>query len=250
MLSVILITFNEENNIVDCLESVRWADEIIVVDSGSEDKTVELAKQYTDKVFQIEWRGYAENKNYALSRADGDWILWIDADERVTPELAEEIQSLLKGKPQADGYEMARRAYFLGKWIKHCGWYPGYVLRLFKRQSARFSDSKVHEGVVLDGKRARLQHDLLHFTDNDLDHYLWKFNRYTSYAADELAAKNRRAGILAILFRPAFAFIKMYFLKRGFLDGVQGLMLCLLSAGYVAIKYAKLWEKGAISRAK
>ena len=241
-LSVIIITLNEEKNIQDCLLSVAWADEIVVVDSQSTDRTVELAEKYTDKVYVTEWMGYSANKNYALEMTTNEWILWLDADERVTPELAREIQNLLSSKISVDGFEVARRAFFLGKWIKHCGWYPGYVLRLFKKGNARFTDSKVHEGLELDGPRVRLNYDLLHFTDNNLEHYMWKFNRYTSFAADELSTKGRKSGIGAILFRPIATFVKMYLLKRGFLDGVEGLMLCLLSSGYVAMKYAKLWE--------
>jgi glycosyltransferase involved in cell wall biosynthesis len=241
-LSVILITYNEEDNIQNCLDSVKWADEIVIVDSKSTDNTVKIAKKYTKNVFIKDWIGYSENKNLALEKCTGDWVLWIDADERVMPDLAKEIKSIIDSNPPEHGFEMARRAYFLGKWIKRCGWYPGYVLRLFKKEHARFSDSKVHEGIELNGDKGRLNYDLLHFTDKDLDHYLWKFNRYTSYAAQELAENGRSGGIAAILFRPFFAFIKMYFFKQGFLDGVEGLMLCLLSSGYVAMKYAKLWE--------
>ena len=241
--SVIVITYNEEKNIYDCLNSVKWADEIVVVDSKSTDKTVDIAKSFTDKVYEKEWEGYAENKNFAFSKTTSEWILWLDADERVTNDLAQEIIKTINTDSDIDGYELARKAFFLGRWIKHCGWYPGYVLRVFKRENARFSDSRVHEGVVLKGTTARLNYDLLHFTDDSLEHYMWKFNRYTSLAADELALKNKSAGIGAIIGRPIFAFFKMYFLKKGFLDRIEGLMLCLLSAGYVAIKYAKLWEK-------
>ena len=241
-LSVILITFNEEENIRECLKSVSWVDEIVVVDSKSTDKTCAIASEFTDKVFIEEWIGYSENKNIALYKTTGDWVLWIDADERVTPELAHEIKELIDINPYKNGFEIARRAFFLGRWIKHCGWYPGYVLRLFKKETAQFSDNKVHEGLELNGEKGRLKHDLLHYTDKDLDHYLWKFNRYTSYAAQELFEKGKKGGIGAIIFRPLFAFVKMYFLKKGFLDGVEGLMLCLLSSGYVAMKYAKLWE--------
>ncbi|NIA31112.1 MAG: glycosyltransferase [Actinobacteria bacterium] len=241
-ISVILITFNEEENIKACLTSVQWADEIIVVDSNSRDRTVEIARQFTEKVIVADWKGYSANKNLALENASGEWILWIDADERVTPELAQEIKNVIGMNTEKDGFEMARKAFFLGRWIKHCGWYPGYVLRLFRRQKAYFTDNKVHEGVILKGSRSRLKNALLHYTDNNLEHYLWKFNRYTSYAADELAGKQRSAGLLSILFRPLHTFVKMYVLKLGILDGVEGLMLCLLSAGYVAMKYAKLWE--------
>ena len=242
--SVILITYNEEENIEACLQSVAWADEIIVVDSKSRDRTVEIARRFTPHVISSEWMGYSSNKNLALEHATCDWVLWIDADERVPEELAREIRELVEANPPENGFEVARKAFFLGRWIKHCGWYPGWVLRLFRRGTARFTDQKVHEGLVLEGERGRLRHALLHYTDNSLEHYLWKFNRYTSYAAEELAEKGRRAGALTILLRPLHTFVRMYFLKLGFLDGVEGLMLCLLSAGYVAAKYAKLWELG------
>ncbi|MBN1543286.1 glycosyltransferase family 2 protein [candidate division KSB1 bacterium] len=243
-LSVIVITYNEERHISECLESVSWADESIVVDSKSQDRTVEIAKKYTNKVIVTDFLGYAANKALALSQASGDWILWLDADERVTPELANEIRLRIAKESAVQGYEIARKAFFLGRWIRHCGWYPGYVLRLFRRGSGRFNERQVHEGVELDGERARLQEPLLHYTDDSLEHYLWKFNRYTSLAAEDLALKNRRAGAIDILFRPPVMFVKMYLIKGGFLDGVQGLMLCLLSAAYVAAKYAKLWERG------
>ncbi|MBN2000461.1 glycosyltransferase family 2 protein [candidate division KSB1 bacterium] len=242
-ISVILITLNEEKNIDACLQSVQWADEIVVVDSFSTDRTIEIVKNYTDKVILHPFDGYAENKNLALDRTTSEWILWLDADERVTPELSDEIKHVLN-KTEYQGFEMPRKAFFLGRWIKHCGWYPGYVLRLFRKQNARFSHNKVHEGLILDGSCGRLTHALLHYTDDSLEHYLWKFNRYTSLAAEELHERGRRAGLGSIIFRPVFAFLKMYFMKRGFLDGIEGLMLCLLSAGYVAVKYAKTWELG------
>jgi glycosyltransferase involved in cell wall biosynthesis len=246
--SVIIITLNEERHIAACLESVSWADEIIVVDSQSEDRTVEIARRFTPHVVVREWQGYSGQKNIALDLASGEWVLWIDADERVTPELATEIRPLIDRNPEENGFEIARRAFFLGQWIRHCGWYPGYVLRLFRREQGRFDDRAVHEGLELSGPRGRCENDLLHYTDDSLDHYMWKFNRYTSLAADELAAKGRRTGWLNIFFRPFHMFIKMYILKKGFLDGVRGLMLSMLSSAYVAVKYIKLWEQLHSSR--
>lgn len=242
-LSVITLALNEEHNIVDCLESIRWADEIIVVDSGSTDKTVEYAERYTDKVLTIEWQGYGATKNVAMRQAAGDWILWLDADERVPKELAEEIQRIVRGdEKDFAGYNVARRAYFLGKWIRHCGWYPGRVTRLFLRVHSRFTESNVHEQIVVDGKIGELQNDLLHFTDPSLDHYFTKFNRYTTLAAHDLKTAGKKFAIFDIIVRPFFMFAKMYFLKRGFLDGVQGFILCIASSAYVFTKYAKLWE--------
>ena len=242
-LSVIVITKNEEHNIVDCLESVRWANEVVVVDGGSDDKTVELARQHSQKVFIKPWEGYAASKNFALKQCTGDWILWLDADERVTKELGEEIQTLLKqGATSLTGFEVSRRAFFLGKWIRHCGWYPGYVLRLFRRGAGRWSEKKVHEHLEIEGKTGRLNSDLLHYTDPNLWHYFDKFNRYTSLAAEELATNREPFRIRQLLVRPVWLFLKMYFLKLGFLDGVHGFILCVLSSCYVFTKYAKLWE--------
>ncbi len=242
--SVIVITRNEERNIVECLRSVSWAGEIIVVDAKSTDKTVELAKGFTNKVLVREWLGFAAAKNLALDEAVNEWVLWLDADERVTPELAAEIQSLVQNSSiRYAGFEVARRAYFLGKWIKHCGWYPGYVTRLFRKTAGRFNESRVHERLELSGPIGRLQHDLLHYTDDNLYHYFLKFNRYTSLAAQDLAAENKQFTLYDVIVRPPFLFFKMYLLRLGFLDGVHGLILSLVSAAYVFVKYAKVWEK-------
>ena len=242
--SVIVITRNEEKNIAECLQSVSWAGEIIVVDAKSTDRTVELAKGFTNKILVKEWLGFAAAKNLALDEAVNEWVLWLDADERVTPELAAEIQSLVQNSSvRYTGFEVARRAYFLGKWIKHCGWYPGYVTRLFRRTAGRFNESRVHERLELSGSIGRLRHDLLHYTDENLYHYFLKFNRYTSLAAQDLAAENKQFTLYDVIVRPPFLFFKMYILRLGFLDGVHGLILSLVSAAYVFVKYAKVWEK-------
>lgn len=242
-LSVIVITLNEERNIGDCLRSVAWADEIVVVDACSKDATAEVAKKFTGKVFIRTWEGYAAAKTFALEQTMHDWVLWLDADERVTPELKNEIQTLLQsGTVQYQAYEVARKAFFLGKWIQHCGWYPGYVVRLFEKHAATFSASRVHEKIDYHGPIGRLQHDLLHYTDDNLFHYFAKFNRYTSLAATELSEKGRKFSFFDMLLRPPFVFVKMYIIRRGFLDGKHGFILSLLSAAYVFTKYAKVWE--------
>ncbi len=242
-LTVITLTLNEEQNIVPCLESVRWADEILVIDSGSTDKTVALARTFTDRIYTVQWEGYGAARNVGLTHASGDWILWLDADERVTPGLASEIRDIItENAGEIDGYAVARRAYFLGRWIRHCGWYPGRVTRLFRRGKGRFSETRVHEQLSIDGPVARTRHDLIHLTDPDLQHYLRKFNRYTSLAAEDLAASGRTFSIFDLLFRPAFQFVKMYILRRGFLDGMEGFILSILSSAYVFTKYAKLRE--------
>lgn len=241
--SVIVITRNEERNIRDCLSSARWADEIIVVDSGSSDGTVAAAREFSDKVFERPWEGFGASKNFALSQTRNDWVFWLDADERVTPELAEEIELSLSGQTDMVGFSVPRKAFFLGTWIRHCGWYPGRVVRLFRRDKAVFSNDRVHERLIVDGPVAELKSDLLHYTDPSLEHYFTKFNRYTSLAAEDLAGKGRRTGIGRMLLNPVWTFFRMYFLRLGFLDGIPGLILCMLSAGYVFTKYAKLWER-------
>ena len=242
-LTVVTLTLNEENNIVECLQSVAWADQIIVVDSGSADATLTLAKKFTNDIVQIEWKGYGEARNRALDLARGEWILWLDADERVPDELAKEIRATLSTPPAGiAGFDVARRAYFLGKWIRHCGWYPGRIVRLFRRGKARFSETRVHEQLSIDGPVGRLRNDLLHYTDVDLEQYFRKFNKYTTLAAEDLRSRGRSAGLVDLVFRPPFMFFKMYVLRLGFLDGMHGLILCAVSAAYVFVKYAKLWD--------
>ncbi|MBI5214622.1 MAG: glycosyltransferase family 2 protein [Ignavibacteriae bacterium] len=241
-LSVIVITKNEERNIRECLESVKWADEIIVVDSQSNDRTVEIAREFTENIFVIEWKGYGETKNFALTKVTNEWVFWLDADERVPKELADEIKLTIQSSREMTAYKVARRAYFLGKWIKHCGWYPGYVVRLFKKDSAQFTQSLVHEKVEIAGTFGQLQHDLLHYTDDNLFHYFSKFNNYTSLAAEEMKKSGRNYSLWDVLTRPPFLFFKMYFLRLGFLDGMHGFILSAVSAFYVFVKYGKLWE--------
>jgi glycosyltransferase involved in cell wall biosynthesis len=242
-LSVIVITHNEERHIDACLESVAWANDIVVLDSESTDRTVPLASARTPKVHVLPWMGYARMKQAALAFTVNEWVLWLDADERVGAELAAEIRSVLAAPPgETAGYEVARRAFFIGKWIRHCGWYPGYVVRLFRKSRGSFNDARVHEGLALTGPSSRLRNDLLHFTDETLYHYFDKFNRYTTLAAEEILTRGGSFSLYDLLVRPPFLFMKMYFLKGGFLDGVHGLVLSLASAAYVFCKYAKCWD--------
>lgn len=241
-LSAIVITKNEAKNIAECLKSLSFVDNIVVVDSESVDGTVNIAKQFTDKVFVTEWKGYSETKQYALERVSGEWVLWVDADERVTPELASEIRKLVKKNLSFSGYRIPRKAYFLGKWIRHGGWYPGYVVRLFRRECGRFNSASVHEGLIVEGNIGTLKESLLHYTDDSIHHYFQKFNTYTSLAAKDLNKRNRGVSLSDLFFRPAHMFVKMYILKWGFLDGMEGFILSVFSACYVFAKYAKLWE--------
>ncbi len=238
-----MITKNEERNIHACLSSVHWAQEIVVVDGGSEDKTQELAREFTGKVFIKPWEGYGASKNFALDQCTCSWVLWLDADERVSEELGKEIQTITGQEVTSlNVFEIPRKAFFLGKWIRHCGWYPGYVPRLFKRGAGRFSENKVHERFEFDGAAGRLRSDLLHYTDPTLWHYLEKFNRYTTLAADEMMERRTLFRVSQLIIRPVWVFIRMYVVKLGFLDGIQGFILCVLSSCYVFTKYAKLWE--------
>lgn len=243
-MAVIVMTRDEEANIERCLGSVAWAAEIVVADTGSTDRTVELARRFTDKVYTMEWRGYAGTRALAVERTSQPWVLWLDADEAVTPELAEEIRSVvLGGDDSVAAYKMPRKAFFLGRWIRHCGWYPDYVTRLFRRDRARFGTGlSPHEGLVVDGAVGRLRSDLLHHTYPTLALALEKLSRYATILAEEMRKKGRTAGFPDLVVRPAFRFVQMYVLRLGFLDGAHGFAVCVLHSWYVFLKYAKLWE--------
>ncbi|MFC2135579.1 glycosyltransferase family 2 protein [Bacteroidota bacterium] len=244
-LSSIIIAKNEADNIERCIKSqLDCIDDIVVlIDNSTTDNTLEIVKSFEGVIYEeVKWRGYSKTKKYALSKTKHDWVFWIDADEAITTELVEELVEFKKIQPKANAYSVARRAYFLNKWIRHSGWYPNRVTRLFNKNYTRFSDNDVHEHLIVEGKVEKLKNDLDHFTDPNFHHYFDKFNKYTSLAAGEMADKNRKAKYSDLLFRPVFIFLKMYILKRGFLDGIHGLMLALLSSSYVFTKYSKLWE--------
>lgn len=242
-ISVIVITLNEEHNIKDCLELLTWTDEIIVVDSMSKDRTVELAKKFSDRIYLVDERSFAYKRNLGIEKATRDWILWIDADERVTDELKEEIRNSIKNNSsKVDAYLINRKSFFINKFIKHCGWYPDYSIRLFKKSTGlRFNTARVHEELSYKGRTAKLNANLVHYTDLTFEQYLIKMNSYTTSSALDLSDSGKRAGIHDIIFRPVFTFFKMYFLKLGFLDGFIGLVLCSLSSVHVLIKYSKLY---------
>lgn len=243
--SVIIITKNEAQNIESCLRSVEFCDDVIVVDAESSDATVAIAKTHTQQVFIKRWEGFAAAKQFGLKHARHSWVLWLDADERVMPELAGEIERIVANQPSEAAFTVARRAYFLGRWIKHSGWYPGRVARLFHKERASFNDAAVHEGLEINGTVGSLKNDLLHFTDPNLYHYLAKFNRYTTLASGELHKKGKKFKRSDLIIRPWWQFMKMYLFRLGFLDGRQGLLLALFSSAYVFTKYAKLWERSA-----
>ena len=244
-LSSILIAKDEEKNIARCIESqLNCIDEIVVlVDRKTSDKTFEIVKSYQKVRCELaDWLGYAKTKQKALSMTSNDWVLWIDADEVLTPGLSTELKQFKNSNPNFSAYSIPRMANFLGRWIKHSGWYPGRITRLFNKNSASFSENQVHEELIINGNIGQFKHEFLHYTDPNIKHYFNKFNSYTSLAAEELRINGKRFKLTDILLRPFFIFIKMYFIKLGFLDGIQGFMLAVFSSAYVFTKYCKFWE--------
>ena len=241
-LSVTIITKNEAANIAAALESVAWADELIVVDSGSTDETVGIARRYTDRVSSREWEGYGAQKNHAAGLAEHDWILSLDADERVSPELAVEIRERLAREPPHPGYRIPRVTSYLGRWIRSTDWYPDYQLRLYDRRAARWNARSVHESVSTDGTVGRLRHELHHYAYRNLSDHLVTIDRYTTLAAHQMHAQGRRAGWLDVGLHPPVAFCRNYALRLGFRQGLPGLIVSLMNSYYVFLKFAKLWE--------
>lgn len=242
--SACLIVYNEERMIAHCLESLWWADEVVIVDAFSTDCTVEIARCYTDRIFQHPWTGHVAQKNIALSYAQQEWVFAIDADEVVSERLRDSIQTVVRDPKALEGYFVPRRVFYLGRWVNHCGWYPDYKLRLFQRGHAQWGGVDPHDRILLDGKAGRLQGDLYHYPYRDVSHHLEKIDRYSSIAAGEMVKRGKRFRWWQVVVHPLAHFVKMYFLKRGFLDGGVGFMVCLLGAISVSMKYIKLWELG------
>lgn len=241
-LTVTVITLNESANIAAALESVSWADEIVVVDAHSRDDTVAIAQRFTNRVIVRDWPGYIPQKNFAAASAAHDWILSIDADERVTPELAAEIRALLASEPAHSGYRVPRLSHYLGRWIRSTDWYPDYQLRLYDRRRGQWEGRYVHESVRVQGEPGRLSSNLLHYTYRDVSHHLQTIDRYTSLAARQMYEDGRRCGLRHLLLNPAAAFLRNYVAKGGFRDGRVGLIVSLLNSYYVLLKAVKLWE--------
>jgi len=242
-LSAIVIAKNEAAKIEACLDSLAFCDERIVVDGGSSDATMALAEGRGARVVTHEWTGFGPQKNFALSLATGDWVLSLDADERVDPELARQITEAV-AKGQADGFEMPRLSSFCGRPMRHSGWYPDYVLRLFRRGRARFSDDAVHERVICDGKVARLSAPLIHHPVERLEDALSRMDRYSTAGAEMVVESGRRVSFMTGILRGWWAFIRTYVLRLGFLDGREGFLLAVANAEGTYYRYMKAWLKG------
>jgi len=240
-ISVVVITKDEEASIGRCLRSVDWADEVIVLDSGSTDKTVEISQKLGARVsVTADWPGYGPQKNRALAQAAGDWVLSLDADEWVTLELRDEIRSVISRLDGPVAFRVPRLSSFCGRFMRHSGWWPDHVIRLFRRGAARFSDDVVHEHVLVEGKTGTLRAPIMHETFVDLDELLQKMNNYSSLAAQEMRHGGRKAGLAGAVLRGLWAFMRTYFFRGGFLDGREGFMLAVATAEGTYYRYAKL----------
>jgi glycosyltransferase involved in cell wall biosynthesis len=242
-ISICIICFNEEKNIRRCLDSCTWADEIIVVDSMSQDKTATIAREYTDMVYQREWPGYLEQKSFALSKADGVWILSLDADEEISAYLRDEILTEIR-KPEAkDGYRIPRRSFYQGRWINHSGFYPDKQLRLFRSDKGRWTGGRVHEKVEMKGTVGELKSDILHYPYKGvISGQLQTVNAFSSLFAQDMYEKGKRYRLLLLVLRPVLKFLEVYVIKFGFLDGLAGFVIAVTSAYAMFVRYVKLRE--------
>lgn len=240
--SVVITTFNEEINVADCIESVLWADEILLVDSFSTDRTLEVARKFPITILEREYFGSAAQKNWALDRVQHDWVLIIDADERVPEPLAREILGLLAAQPVANGYYIRRQNIFIDKVIRHSGWSTDKVVRLFRRDKGRYPNRRVHADLEIEGPVPVLDNPFLHYTFRTFDQYFPKFLNYAEWGAAQAFRDGRRAGPVELVFRPWWRFVRSFVVQAGFLDGVHGFVVCSLQAFGVFLKYARLWE--------
>lgn len=240
-LSVIIIVKNEEHDIRVCLESVAWVDEIIVLDSGSVDNTLSIVKEYTDNIYiSTDWQGFGVQKNRALVHASCDWVLSLDADEHVSDALHQEIENAIQSVGPVI-YKLPRLSSYCGKFIRHSGWWPDYVTRLFKRGEASFSNDLVHERLVFQGEAAKLTAPLLHVTYKDLDEVISKINQYSTLGAINSYQKGKRGGLTSAIAHGFWAFVRTYIFRAGFLDGAEGLMLAISNAEATYYRYLKLF---------
>ncbi|MTI59136.1 MAG: glycosyltransferase family 2 protein [Firmicutes bacterium] len=240
-IAALIITYNEEENIEDCLESIKWVDEIVVIDSYSEDNTVEICRKYTEKVFPRKFDDFASQRNCGLEKIESDWVLVVDADERVTGELKDEIKNVLFSNDTVQAYKIPRKNYFLGKWIKHCGWYPDYTLRVFMNKKNQF-EGMVHEKVTVNGEVQKMKNNLIHYTYYNISQFIQKTDKYTTLDAIDMYRKGRKFKLGSILINPIWRFIRMFIIKRGYKDGIRGFILSMLYLFYAFLKYIKLFE--------
>jgi (heptosyl)LPS beta-1,4-glucosyltransferase len=250
-LSVVMIAKNEAPILAGCLEKLDWVDEIVVLDGGSSDNTVEVARRYTDKVFvAADWQGYGVQRQRAQLYATGDWVLMVDADEHVSPELKQNILAVLQRDDRNMAYAIPILPWCFGRFLRHGGWYPAHKVRLYARDKAHYGDQRVHEKLEFapDVQVERLKGDLLHYTYRDLEHYLVKSAKYASEFAQQRAARGKSASLAEGLLHGVGCFVRMYFVKAGFLDGKQGLLMALLSAHSTFVKYVDLWSRKQVSR--
>ncbi|MFN3403726.1 MAG: glycosyltransferase family 2 protein [Cytophagaceae bacterium] len=240
-ISAIVITKNEEANIARCLGSLNWVDEIILLDSGSTDSTMKIAAQFNNvKCLTTEWLGYSATKQAATDKSKNEWILWVDADEVISDQLREEIIGL-KSDNNHVAFEMPRKTFFMGQWVKHCGWYPGRVTRLFNKNSCRFNNKILHEGLDINGSTGRLKADILHYSYTSLYQYFDKMNYYGKFGAEELVRKGRKFGWHQLIINPLHTFIKTYFFNKGILDGTTGFIISVGSSFSNFIKYVNFY---------
>ncbi len=244
--SAFVICMNEESQIRRCLESISWCQEIIVIDSGSTDKTLEICREYTDKVLHRDWSGYVDQKRFGLEQCNCEWVLNIDADEEVSEELKKEIIEITEqdktSRIPINGYHISRVVFYLNRWWRNGGWYPEYRLRLCRKSHTSWGGTDPHEKAIIEGPTEKLKGELHHFTYRDIQDQVTRLNKFASSAAQSMIKKRKKASLLQMIFRPIFRFVKFFIVKKGFLDGTAGLIVALLEAYYVFLKYAKVWE--------
>ena len=241
-ISVTVRTFNEEKNLKECLESVSWVDEIVVIDSRSTDNTVLIAREFTDKVFIQEWLGHIGQSQFATDQAKNLWVLHMDADERVSPGLRNEILSLDLNNSTCDAYEMPRRHFFMQQWINHSAWFPDYKIRLFRKDRCKWGGYAPHDEVKVRGRKAKLKHEIYHYIYSDIAHFAATKNRYSSLTAEDHFKNGRRARIIDFTLRPLYAFLYRYVIRLGIADGIAGFTISIMEAHAVFMKYIKLYE--------
>lgn len=242
-ISATIITLNEEKNIGACLDSLFWADEIVVLDSTSNDRTVEIARKYTDKVFIEPWTGQGTHKNRATDLAQGPWIFSIDADERTTPELVKEIRVAVD-KATHDAYALRRKNFYRGRWIRHSGWWPDWVIRLFRKGEARFNDRVIHEALVVEGAIGKLKQPLLHYSFEDVGSFIERASRYATHLAKMMYRDGKRSSLLTALTHASFECLNTFLFRRGFLDGGTGILIAISNGVGTFYKYMILREIG------